>query len=64
MVTDPFKDTVKGEHVVVADPDIIPLDRREKMEIRAVTQLLYDPYRRETLICDNDAALDVIIQDK
>ena len=64
MVTDPFKDTVKGEHVVVSDPGIIPLDGREEMKIRAITQFLNDSDGWETLVCDNDAALDVIIQDK
>ena len=36
MVSDSFEDSVKEDHVVVADPGIIPHNGREEMKVRAV----------------------------
>ena len=64
MITDPIEDAIKGEHVIVADPGIIPFDRCEEVKIRTIAQLLNDPDGREPFVRDNDAAPDIIIQDK
>ena len=64
MVTDPVEDAIKDEHVMAADPGIIPLDGGKEMEIRAVAQFLNDPDGRETLVRNNDASPDVVIQDE
>ena len=52
---------LEGEHAVVLDANIIPLDRDEAMQVWGIRQLLLYFGRREAFVCHNDATLNLAV---
>ena len=56
--------TLKREHVVVLNTDVVPFDRSKEVQVRPLREFRLYLAGRETFIRNNDALLDIIITDE